>query len=316
MLSSLDTDKTKTPTVPDRFEPINIEGQDGTGIWIHQPGSEVSQFWQPRKGKARKSMETMVQSVPNSSFGSAKSTASGNSYSSSDDENPQKNSVNRVRRSLRKISSVFQRSPRGDQSGSLAGEAVQSPYANIKSADQRAVGVKFVVEDNLAGVPSGKVSGGPSSPGSDSDSPRRNVKNMAKSIFKHAERSAHGLKHVLTRKGSKNAKAEASGPQNSDEESESSDDESISSPKVERVSVDPNPIQLSSPKMEMISEASNLRSTSLGAVNSDNAVEHAVETSSNKQIHQAHEGELTSGETIVGSPEKEGNNGSSSPKGN
>jgi hypothetical protein len=35
----------------DEFEPINIEGQEKTGIWVHHPGSEVCQTWEPRKGR-------------------------------------------------------------------------------------------------------------------------------------------------------------------------------------------------------------------------------------------------------------------------
>jgi hypothetical protein len=35
----------------DEFEPINIEGQEKTGIWVHHPGSEVCQTWEPRKGQ-------------------------------------------------------------------------------------------------------------------------------------------------------------------------------------------------------------------------------------------------------------------------
>lgn len=35
----------------DEFEPISIEGQEKTGIWVHHPGSEVCQTWEPRKGR-------------------------------------------------------------------------------------------------------------------------------------------------------------------------------------------------------------------------------------------------------------------------
>lgn len=42
-----------TPKVADIFEPIDIEGQEETGIWVHHPGSEVPQVWEPRKGKSK-----------------------------------------------------------------------------------------------------------------------------------------------------------------------------------------------------------------------------------------------------------------------
>lgn len=41
----------KSPNVEDRYEPIKIEGQQGTGVWVHHPGTEVAQIWESRKGK-------------------------------------------------------------------------------------------------------------------------------------------------------------------------------------------------------------------------------------------------------------------------
>ncbi|GMI66112.1 hypothetical protein like AT1G53590 [Hibiscus trionum] len=40
----------KSPTLLDHLEPIDVEGQEETGIWVHHPESEVSQTWEPRKG--------------------------------------------------------------------------------------------------------------------------------------------------------------------------------------------------------------------------------------------------------------------------
>lgn len=50
-----------TVKMKDEFEPINIEGQDKTGIWVHHPGSEVCQTWEPRKGRIKTSIpETQI----------------------------------------------------------------------------------------------------------------------------------------------------------------------------------------------------------------------------------------------------------------
>ncbi|KAE8720383.1 C2 domain-containing protein [Hibiscus syriacus] len=73
---------------PDHFEPINIGGQKETGIWVHRPGSEVLQTWEPRKGKAR-SIETEFHGVSNDSLGinlSAGSVSPNSGHSSSPDD--------------------------------------------------------------------------------------------------------------------------------------------------------------------------------------------------------------------------------------
>ncbi|XVE63263.1 hypothetical protein DITRI_Ditri07aG0006000 [Diplodiscus trichospermus] len=261
----------KSPNLPDHFEPINVEGQQDTGIWVHQPGSEVSQTWEPRKGKAR-SLETQIHRVANDSFGSTISAASGSPKSdrSSAEENPdEKNQVNRVKSGFRKIGSVFKRSPKNEgQSGSL-GEAVQSSHANLRAVNNKEVLVKFVVDDNLSGPSSDKVSneGSLSPTESNPESPTR-MKDMAKSILKHAGKSARSIKHVLSRKGSKKSRdLPAVVEQDFPIESDSSDDESLSPPNVERIAVISIPLSSSS--------------------GNDDTQEHAVLTDSVNQVDPA-----------------------------
>ncbi|KAL5736697.1 hypothetical protein ACOSP7_031148 [Xanthoceras sorbifolium] len=243
-----------SPKVADNFEPINIEGQQETGIWVHRPGSEVVQIWEPRKGKSRR-LDTQIHRVPNDSFGSPNSAASGplnNGGSSSSDENHEgKNPMKTVRRGLKKISSVFSRSPKTeDQSGSI-GEAVQSPHANLKAVNAKEIGMKFIVEDSLSGPITGKDPKEISvdSEGSGPDSPsRRNMKGMAKSILKHAGKHARNIKHALSRKDSRRFECDSSGVRGEDLflDGDSSDDESLSSPRVERVPVVSNTVLCSS----------------------------------------------------------------------
>ncbi|KAK6229183.1 hypothetical protein SCA6_018134 [Theobroma cacao] len=263
----------KSPNLSDHFEPINIEGQEETGIWVHHPGSEVSQTWEPRKGKAR-SLETRIHRVPNDSFGSTLSAASGSpkSDSSSADENPDaKDQMNRVKWGFRKISSVFQRSPKNEgHSGSL-GEVVPSPHVNLSAVNDKEVLVKLVVDDNLS-VPSDKVSneGSLSPVGSGPESPSR-MKGMAKSFLKHAGKSARSIKHVLSRKGSRKSRdLSAVKEQELSIESDSSDDESSSSPGVKRISGVSNPM-----------------SSSSGIDDTHDTQEHAILTDSNNQVDPA-----------------------------
>ncbi|KAK7324447.1 hypothetical protein VNO77_28005 [Canavalia gladiata] len=189
----------------DNYEPIDVEGQTDTGIWVHHPGSEVSQTWEPRKGKSRR-LDTEIHGESNDSVGNCNSGSLNNDCSSPDNDHEEKHRMKSVRRGLNKIGSVFHRSKkREDRSGSI-GEEIPSPHDNIRSVNAKgSVGLKFVMDDNIAGFPTGKVQvEGGSTEGSSPDSPTKgHVKDVAKNILRHAEKSARGLKHVLSCKSRK-----------------------------------------------------------------------------------------------------------------
>lgn len=199
----------KSPKLADNYEPIDIEGQKETGIWVHQPGSEVSQTWKPRKGKSRR-FDTEICREPNDLVGNnCNSSVSGslnNDSSSPDDIAEDKHRMKSVRRGLHKIGLAFRRSQKGiDDKSCSVEEVYPSPRDNIRSINSKGIGVKFVMEDSISGFPTGKVQAEGGSPeGSGPDSPAKgNVKDMAKNILKHAEKSARGLKHVLSCKSRK-----------------------------------------------------------------------------------------------------------------
>lgn len=228
----------KSQRVADNFEPVDIEGQKETGIWVHHPGSDVSQTWEPRKGKSR-FIDTQILKEPNHVSGDPILTpGSQNNYSSSTDENPDdKHRLNSVQRGLHKISSLFHRSPKEDKSNSFK-ETVPSPHVNIKTVNVKEIGVKLVVEENLAGPTLDKVPKEVDSSDEECglDGPaKRNMKVRAKGIFKHAEKSARSLKHVLSRKGTR-SQADSPGTERgiAAEYDDSSDDESLPSTKGER----------------------------------------------------------------------------------
>ncbi|GMJ10036.1 hypothetical protein like AT1G53590 [Hibiscus trionum] len=263
------TSSMKSPTLPDHLEPIDVEGQQETGIWVQHPGSEVSQTWEPRKGKAR-SLETQIHRVPNSSFGSTISAASGSikSDDSSSEENPNsKIRVNIVKQGLRKIGSVFHRSPKSEGYSGNLGEVVPSPHENLRAVNDKDVLVKFVVDDNLS---ADKVSNeGSSSPGGSSAESPRKMKDMAKSILKHAGNSARSIKHVLSRKGSKKSRnLSAVEEKDFPIESDPDDDDSSSSPGVKRMPV-----------------LSNRISSSSGNDDANDAREHFILADSNNQLN-------------------------------
>ena len=259
----------KSPKVEDNYEPIDIEGQKETGIWVHHPGSEVSQTWEPRKGKSRR-LDTEIHGEHNGSSGNCKPPASeplNDDSSSPDDNSERKHGVkSSVKRGLHKIGSVLHRSgKKEDQFGSPI-EDVPSPHANIRSVNAKGVGLRFVMEDSVAGFPTGEVQvEGGSTEGSGPENPvKGNVKDMAKNILKHAEKSAaRGIRHVLSCKSRRHKGDAPTVPERETlDESDSSDDESLSvqSPEDERIPV--------------VSQA--MASSSSGSPNSNVVVVHTV----------------------------------------
>ncbi|AEE75544.1 Calcium-dependent lipid-binding (CaLB domain) family protein [Arabidopsis thaliana] len=217
----------KSPRVPDNMEPINIEGQEETGIWVHQPGTEVSQIWEPRKGKSR-CLDNKIQCA-----GSVRSTASTspNNESSSTDKNQEgKSEMKSVGWGLKKIGLVFHKNGKKEEchhTGSIE-EDIRSPRINLKALNQKDVGVKFIVEDRLSGPLTGRSPKGESFDSEDSQH-KRHMKDVAKSILKHAEKSARHLKHAFSHKGSRKSRDdECSTVSEQDSEclSETSDDKS------------------------------------------------------------------------------------------
>ncbi|KAG6395831.1 hypothetical protein SASPL_141960 [Salvia splendens] len=232
----------KSPKVADRFDPIDVEGQLETGIWIHYPGREVTQVWEPRKGKKSKHREISRQ-IQGEGGDSVGGRISGQNESSSTDESSDSNksrSGNPVMRGLKKIGSVFRRRDSDKMSSPRESEHPSQDNFNIRASNLKKGGVKLIIDDSLVSPPSTTPKGDekevqhPSSktPKGDGrelleailpESPsHRNGKDMAKSILKHAGRSARELKHSLSRKI---RKPKGDMPV----ESDSADDESLSS---------------------------------------------------------------------------------------
>ncbi|KAK9074133.1 hypothetical protein SSX86_006730 [Deinandra increscens subsp. villosa] len=197
--------------VVDDFEPIDVGGQRETGIWVLHPGTEVPQVWEPRKPKSR---------VPRSSgsVGSSPScTTSGSCLDgaglSDDSHEGNKSARSRVKRGLSKIGLALNRTLKTEVDKSTSFKKMYnenswessspspspSPHQNIRAVNENGVRVNLVMDGNM------------SSPGQDpkmeesgSGSPnKRKVRDVAKSILKHAGNSARRTKHALSGKGSK-----------------------------------------------------------------------------------------------------------------
>ncbi|CAM8999377.1 unnamed protein product [Rhodiola kirilowii] len=252
----------KSPRIADNIEAIDIEGHDNV-LFVHQPGSEVSDSWVPRKGKLR---HLDTKEVSNS-FGRDDPVASRLSQndSSSADETVDDKSKHRIRRGLKKVGSVFRRSKPEDQL-ELSPDIVPSPLAaNVKAVGENRISLNFIVEGDIPKTTDKIVS--PDQSGYESPT-KGNMKGMGKSILKHAGNSARGLKHVLSRKGSK--KFQDVDPS---QFSTSSDDIEPFQPTIRHLEVLSNPI---------ISNTSPRNSNAKSVSSEDHKSEPVLDTSSPK----------------------------------
>lgn len=192
--------------VADKYEPINVEGQKETGIWVHHPGSEVPQVWEPRKGKSRRVIDGEVLGSDTDSMG-----GSFRSRVESDDSDEGSGSKkNLINRGIHKIGSIFHKSLKSeDKSGNL-GEHVPSPQANLKPVNEKDIGVNVIVGDSVETTPREDVQGSSSNKG--------RVRDKAKNM----------LRHAVSRKSSRKSKGELGSPASERDipvESDSSSDE-------------------------------------------------------------------------------------------
>eukprot|EP00262_Sarcandra_glabra_P020742 TRINITY_DN8412_c1_g2_i1.p1 TRINITY_DN8412_c1_g2~~TRINITY_DN8412_c1_g2_i1.p1 ORF type:complete len:708 (+),score=124.62 TRINITY_DN8412_c1_g2_i1:178-2124(+) len=215
--SQQDSDPTvsseKVPKLVDQFEPIDIEGQEQTGIWVHHPGDHVFQTWEPRKGRTRPP-KIQIHKENNDFINISGSVASGNHHndSSSDSEDSEGNRVRppgTIRRGIRKIGSIFNRGSK-DETPHNTGEIAPTPSPNVGSVDEKDSHVKFLEVGDNTGVKGHRANKESISPGScEPESPSKgNMKGMAKSILKQAGRSAHSVKHAFSMKGTKKSKGD------------------------------------------------------------------------------------------------------------
>ncbi|XP_058101109.1 C2 domain-containing protein At1g53590-like isoform X2 [Magnolia sinica] len=243
----------QAPEMLDDFEPINIEGQQRTGIWVHHPGSEVSQSWEPRKRSGGRHPEIQIHREDIDSLCSPGSAATGShhncgssSSSSSDDENPEGNRIHpisTIRKGLRKLGLVFHRSPKSPKSPKNMSphnkeEVSPTERVNVQAVGEKGTSVKFVFDDNNQNADKESLSP------ERSEADGAGKRGMAKNILKQA----HNLKQALSRKDSKKTKTVVPGSTTTEreafQESDSIDEESPSSskefsPRVESIPISP-----------------------------------------------------------------------------
>ncbi|XP_055801313.1 C2 domain-containing protein At1g53590-like isoform X2 [Solanum dulcamara] len=186
---SAEVDK-QSSKVADTYEPINIEGQQETGMWVHHPGSEVPQVWEPRKGKSRVIDGECLGSDADSMGGSFKLREGGSTRGDDSDEGSASKKSNLINRGLRKIGSIFHKSQKSEDRSGKLGDPVPSPQANLKAVSAKEIGVNLIMDDSVETTPR--------EDGQGSSANKSRVRDKAKNI----------LKHAVSRKASRKSKGE------------------------------------------------------------------------------------------------------------
>ncbi|XP_049404788.1 C2 domain-containing protein At1g53590-like isoform X1 [Solanum stenotomum] len=184
--------------VADTYEPINIEGQKETGMWVHHPGSEVPQVWEPRKGKSRVVDGEVLGSDADSMGGSFKLRGGGSTRGDDSDEGSGSKKTNLISRGINKIGSIFHKSQKSeDRSGNL-GDPVPSPQANLKAVSAKETRVNLIMNDSVETTPRTDSKEAHEGYAQCSSSNKSRVRDKAKNI----------LRHAVSRKSSRKSKGE------------------------------------------------------------------------------------------------------------
>ncbi|CAL9195891.1 unnamed protein product [Musa hybrid cultivar] len=138
----------------DEFEPINIKGQEKIGLWVHRPGSDVSQKWEPRKGRARypdtrlhREDNGSTKSPSRSSSPRSRQSDSGSNEESADGKKPR---LKIIKKGLHKLSSVFHRSPRkGSPRQCQEVVAPPPPPPNLWPIGEKRTSIKVIMPDGF-----------------------------------------------------------------------------------------------------------------------------------------------------------------------
>ncbi|CAN6453046.1 unnamed protein product [Victoria cruziana] len=205
------TETKERSRVADEREQIVVEGQSHTCVCVLRPGSDVSTTWEPRMGRNRNPETEILGERPSYLVTPIRTVCNDNSSEEAKDDSP-------MSALKRKMGSLFSRDRKTDDK-----EAMLSPPANLKAGDEKGnhdrldLDAPETIKEQLAG---NKTDKGAQKHEADS-SPKGDAKNVARSIIKHAGKSARELKHRMSRKISSESRS-STNHGNSDKSSVSS----------------------------------------------------------------------------------------------
>lgn len=188
---SLPTEMDKQSSkIADTYEPINIEGQKETGMWVHHPGSEVPQVWEQRKGKSRVIDGEVHGSDADSMGGSFKLRGGGSTRGDDSDEGSGSKKSNLINRGINKIGSIFHKSQKSEDRSINLGDPVPSPQANLKAVSAKGIGVKLIMNDSVETTPRDDSKEAHEGNVQCSSSNKSRVRDKAKNILRHVSRKS------------------------------------------------------------------------------------------------------------------------------
>nr|CAD1842478.1 unnamed protein product [Ananas comosus var. bracteatus] len=184
--------------VADEYEPINIEGQEKVGVWVHRPGSNVSQTWESRKGRAHH-REIQVNSEDNE----LKESPSSSPLATRDISSPISDTKEKVEGGKRShqqghtnkglggfFGSVFQPSPRKEKPREGVWEKRTSVKLEVDEVSISSASGNVLESEYIQGKDEGESTG---------------EKNMSSNVKNNNSRS---MKSVISKKGSRKVKEE------------------------------------------------------------------------------------------------------------
>lgn len=188
---SLPTEMDKQSSkIADTYEPINIEGQKETGMWVHHPGSEVPQVWEQRKGKSRVIDGEVHGSDADSMGGSFKLRGGGSTRGDDSDEGSGSKKSNLINRGINKIGSFFHKSQKSEDRSINLGDPVPSPQANLKAVSAKGIGVNLIMNDSVETTPRDDSKEAHEGNVQCSSSNKSRVRDKAKNILRHVSRKS------------------------------------------------------------------------------------------------------------------------------
>ncbi|KAI3982442.1 hypothetical protein MKX01_041280 [Papaver californicum] len=140
----------KAEKIVDKYELVII-GQQQTGRWLHHPGSDVPQIWEPRKRKNRLA-DIKIHRVENTSTNNSAETGcnqKSGSNSIESEEMSNSKSLLTVRRGIQNLSLAFQKIRTRKDSRIITPSPSPMPRPNIRAVNERTTKLKVIVDDGM-----------------------------------------------------------------------------------------------------------------------------------------------------------------------
>ena len=190
----------------DEYEKVDIEGLDKAGVWVHRPGSDVTDTYEPRKGRVR-CHDSQIPQENDACSDSPRSSMSESQTSNSSTEEPASGKSHRhlrkVKKGLVKLAGAMRQKSTKKGSDDETSPCA-TPRPNIRPLGENRVSVTYVVDEDVGNnTTEQRPDDQHSSPerGEVESPTKRKLSNKAVHMVKHAGKTAQNLKSMFSRKG-------------------------------------------------------------------------------------------------------------------